>query len=54
MGLLGKVKSESGVAEALQAKYSAGGVMQLCGGCETANYPHKALRIFDGSLVHCV
>jgi len=44
--LLGKGKSESGVAEALysfgQAKYSAG-IMHSYRGCEAADYSRKAL-----------
>jgi len=49
MGLLGKEKSESGVAEALQpwsGKYGAG-IMHLCRGCETAGYPHKAVKLLN-------
>ena len=36
-----------------QAKYSAG-IMHSCRGCKTADYPRKALKNFDGSLVRCV
>jgi len=35
-----------------QAKYSLG-VMQLRRHCKTADYLHKAVKNFDGSLVHC-
>jgi len=33
-----------------QAKYSAGNV-HLCRGCKAADYPCKALKIFDVNLV---
>jgi len=26
--------------------------MYLCGGCEAADYPHKVLKHFDGSMLH--
>jgi len=28
--------------------------MQLCRGCETAAYPRKVVKIFDGNLAHCM
>jgi len=28
--------------------------MQVYRGCETADHPRRVVKIFDGSLIHCV